>query len=63
MKISVLGCGRWGSCIAWYLDKIGHEVLTCGLADAPEFIQLKNYHKNDYLTYLDSFEVQACQCW
>ena len=33
MKISVLGCGRWGSCIAWYLDKIGHEVLSCGLAD------------------------------
>ena len=41
MKISVLGCGRWGSCIAWYLDKIGHEVLSCGLADAPEFIQLE----------------------
>lgn len=59
MKISVLGCGRWGSCIAWYLDKIGHEVLTCGLADAPEFIQLKNYHKNDYLTYPDSIEVNS----
>ena len=41
MNISVLGCGRWGSCIAWYLDKIGHNVLSCGLADAPEFIQLK----------------------
>lgn len=59
MKLSVLGCGRWGSCIAWYLDKIGHEVLTCGLADAPEFIQLKNYHKNDYLTYPDSIEVNS----
>ena len=32
MNISVLGCGRWGSCIAWYLDKIGHNVFklrTC----------------------------------
>lgn len=28
MNISVLGCGRWGSCIAWYLDKIGHNVLV-----------------------------------
>ena len=28
MNISVLGCGRWGSCIAWYLDKIGHNVLS-----------------------------------
>lgn len=57
MKISVLGCGRWGSCIAWYLDKIGHEVLSCGLSDAPEFIQLKEYRKNDYLTYPASIEV------
>ena len=57
MKISVLGCGRWGSCIAWYLDKIGHEVLTCGLSDAPEFIQLKNHRKNDYLTFPESIEI------
>ncbi len=59
MKISVLGCGRWGSCIAWYLDKTGHEVLSCGLADAPEFIQLKNERKNDYLAYPDSIEVSS----
>lgn len=59
MKISVLGCGRWGSCIAWYLDKIGHRVLSCGLADAPEFIKLYNTHENDYLTYPDSIEVSS----
>lgn len=59
MKISVLGCGRWGSCIAWYLDKIGHDVISCGLQDAPEFIQLKNTHKNDYLTFPHSIEVTS----
>lgn len=59
MKISVLGCGRWGSCIAWYLDKIGHDVISCGLADAPELIALKNTHKNDYLTYPQSIEVTS----
>lgn len=59
MKISVLGCGRWGSCIAWYLDKIGHEVLSCGLADAPEFIQLQSTRCNDYLTFSDSIEVSS----
>ena len=59
MKISVLGCGRWGSCIAWYLDKIGHDVLSCGLADAPEFIQLEKTHKNDYLTFPESIEVSS----
>ena len=59
MKISVLGCGRWGSCIAWYLDKIGHDVLSCGLPDAPEFIQLKTHHCNDYLVFPETIEVSA----
>lgn len=59
MNVSVLGCGRWGSCIAWYLEKIGHNVLSCGLADAPEFIQLEKTHKNDYLTFPDSIEVSS----
>ena len=59
MKISVLGCGRWGSCIAWYLDKIGHDVLSCGLPDAPEFIQLQNTRHNDYLEFPESIEISA----
>ena len=59
MNISVLGCGRWGSCIAWYLDRIGHNVLSGGLEDAPEFIALKNNRKNDYLSYPDSIEVSS----
>jgi glycerol-3-phosphate dehydrogenase (NAD(P)+) len=57
MKISVLGCGRWGSCIAWYLDRIGHEVVSCGLETAPELQQLLTTHHNDYLTFPESIEV------
>lgn len=30
MKASVIGCGRWGSFIAWYLHSIGHEVTLYG---------------------------------
>jgi len=30
MDITVIGCGRWGSCIAWYLDRIGHHVTLYG---------------------------------
>lgn len=30
MKVSVLGCGRWGSFIAWYLNRMGHQVLIWG---------------------------------
>lgn len=57
MKISVLGCGRWGSCIAWYLDKIGHEVTVCGLKGGSEFIQLCEHRKNDYLSFPDSISL------
>ena len=59
MKVSVLGCGRWGSCIAWYLDKTGHDVLSCGLENAPEFIALRDTRKNDYLEYPQSIEVSS----
>ncbi|MBR5322491.1 MAG: NAD(P)H-dependent glycerol-3-phosphate dehydrogenase [Clostridia bacterium] len=30
MDITVIGCGRWGSCIAWYLDRVGHNVTLYG---------------------------------
>lgn len=40
MKISVIGCGRWGSFIAWYLHRVGHEVTLYGLADAPQMLEL-----------------------
>ena len=30
MKATVMGCGRWGSFIAWYLHQIGHEVTLYG---------------------------------
>ena len=26
MNVSVLGCGRWGSFIAWYLNKLSFSV-------------------------------------
>ena len=30
MRITVIGCGRWGSLIAWYLDRTGHAVTLYG---------------------------------
>ncbi len=33
MKITVIGCGRWGSFIAYYLDRIGNDV-TIGAVDS-----------------------------
>ncbi|MBQ6921924.1 MAG: glycerol-3-phosphate dehydrogenase [Clostridia bacterium] len=41
MKVSVLGCGRWGSFIAWYLAGHGHEVCEWGRKGA-SYDKLKN---------------------
>lgn len=49
MKISVLGCGRWGSFIAWYLNHIGKEVTLWGLPDSPHYQRLERERKNDLL--------------
>jgi len=51
MKITVIGCGRWGSFIAWYLNKIGHELTVYGLADAPSMQQLLATRSNGLLEF------------
>ena len=50
MKISVLGCGRWGSFIAWYLCNHGHDVYSWGPEDDYSYQVLKDSGKNEYVT-------------
>lgn len=59
MNISVLGCGRWGAFIAWYLNKTGHNVMTWGLADAPQLIELKQTRTNGTLTFPESLQITS----
>ncbi len=54
MKISVLGCGRWGSFQAWYANRCGHEVLVWGRAGVPDIEELMRTRTNAYLTLPDS---------
>lgn len=49
MKISVLGCGRWGSFLGWYLNSIGNDVVLFGRSDSPAFLQLKENGRNEYV--------------
>lgn len=49
MQISVLGCGRWGSFIAWYLCRTGHAVQLYGRARSWHMSQLMETGKNDLL--------------
>ncbi len=48
MKVSVLGCGRWGSFIGWYLAGHNHEVCQWGRKGGKSFEQLKS-GKNEYV--------------
>lgn len=54
MHITVIGCGRWGSCIAWYLDHIGHHVTLCGRAGSARLQQFRATRSNGLLTLPDS---------
>lgn len=57
MKISVLGCGRWGSFIAWYLDNIGHDILLWGRESSDNFKQIKDTRKNGIITFKDNIHL------
>lgn len=57
MKITVIGCGRWGSFIAWYTNSIGHDVKVYDKPDSPAMMQLKSTRFNGTLTYPDSIEL------
>ncbi len=50
MKLSVLGCGRWGAFIGWYLASCGHDVYQWGTEGHNSFEVLKNTGKNEYVT-------------
>ncbi len=59
MKISVIGCGRWGTFIAWYLDKVGHEVMLYGRTESKNFIELQATRANGTVALNDSLMLTS----
>ena len=57
MKITVIGCGRWGSLITWYLDRMGHDMTLYGMADAPEMQRFLETRSNDLLSLPESVHL------
>lgn len=39
MNATVIGCGRWGSFIAWYLDNLGYNVMLYGREESEHFFK------------------------
>ncbi|MBR5217307.1 MAG: glycerol-3-phosphate dehydrogenase [Oscillospiraceae bacterium] len=54
MRIFVIGCGRWGSLITWYLDSIGHEVTLYGRAESARMQRFLACRENDLLRLPES---------
>lgn len=50
MKLTVIGCGRWGTFLAWYLDRLGHTVTLYGRESSARMQRLMQGRKNDLLT-------------
>lgn len=53
MNITVIGPGRWGSFIAWYLKNQGFDVLLYGRQDSPGFQELIKTKRSELLVYPD----------
>ncbi len=50
MNITVIGCGRWGSLIAWYLDRLGHSVTLYGREGSSHMQAFLTTRSNGLLT-------------
>ena len=60
-KISLIGCGRWGTFLAWYAanyckDRISGADLY-DIPTSPNFIELRDTRKNPYLSLSDNMTL------
>lgn len=58
-KISLIGCGRWGTFLGWYAGNYcGFEKVDMyDIPTSPNFIELRDTRKNPYLTLSDNMEL------
>lgn len=59
MKITVIGCGRWGSLITWYLDKTGHDATLYGRATSAHMQRFLAERRNNLLELPESVQLST----
>ncbi len=57
MNITVIGCGRWGCFLAWYLDRQGHSVTLYGRKTSKRFHELQKTRENKYMKISKSINL------
>ena len=58
MRVSVLGCGRWGTFLGYYASK-KYDVTIWSRENSKHLEQLKNERKNEYLTLPDNVQLTS----
>lgn len=59
MNVFVMGCGRWGSFIAWYLNKIGKRVTLYGRPESNRMQRIMAERTNGLLDFPPSIELST----
>ena len=57
MKVSILGCGRWGAFHAWYAPQFGHQTTIWGRPGSRRRAELAKTRRNQYLQISDDVVV------
>lgn len=57
LRFFVIGCGRWGSFIAWYISQLKQPVTLYGRASSANMKQLMRNRKNEYIALPDAVEL------
>ena len=50
MRVTVIGCGRWGSFLAWYVDRLGHRVSLFGRPGSAKLEAFRETRSNGLVT-------------
>ena len=50
-KFAVLGAGRWGSLISWYINKLGYDLVLWGRRNSENFQKLMQTRNNSKIYF------------
>ncbi len=59
-KIAVIGCGRWGSFLAWYLRRLGHMVTLYGRKGSPHLEAFRQTRSNGLVNLEPDVALTDC---
>ena len=59
MRVAVLGCGRWGTFLAWYAHRLGYETTLWGRPGSANLARLRERRANEFLELPSSIKLET----